>query len=202
MNCADSSMAEQLDFLPVDGGSIPTSALQYNIRQIDKGTAADVYRRHHYLADKGFLHSYSFGALYDGIFWGAITFSIPNAREIKGLYTQDNQSTVYEISRLAFDDRCIKNSESRLIGFSIRLLRKMTDVSVILSYADTAQNHEGVVYKATGFNYWGLTAQKTDFIHPDGKIKKLKGVKYSELEGHWVKRSRKHLFVKQFGDSK
>ena len=195
---AGSSMVEQLAFPQADGGSIPTSALQYNIRQIEKGLAANVYIKHHYLGDKGFLHSFSFGAFHDSIVWGAITFSIPNAREINGLYKQDEQSEVYEISRLAFDDDCPKNSESRLIGISIRILRKIVPVRLIISYADTAQGHTGVIYKATGFECRGLTAPKTDFVHPDGKIRKMKGVRYRDLEGEWVKRSRKWLFVKRY----
>lgn len=191
-------MAEQPDFLQADGGSIPTSALQYHIRPVEKGLAANIYKRHHYFGDKGFLHSYSFGAFYDGMVWGAITFGIPNAKNIKGLYSADEQEGVWEITRLAFDTRCPKNSESRLIGIAIRLFRKITNVRIIISYADTAQNHTGIIYKATGFTSAGLTAQKTDFVHPDGSIKKLKGVKYSELEGEWVKRSRKYLFYKDF----
>jgi len=158
--------------------------------------ANDVYVRHHYLSGKGFLHSFSFGAFYDGVVWGAITYAIPNAFEINGLYKNSEQAGVYEISRLAFDDDCPKNSESRLIGISLRLLRKYVDVRLVISYADTAQNHVGTIYKATGFTCKGLTAQKTDFVHPDGTISKIKGFKYSAAEGEWVKRSRKWLFYK------
>lgn len=35
-------------------------------------------------------------------------------------------------------------------------------------------------------------------LFPDNKIRKMKGVKYSELDGQWVERSRKYLFSKNF----
>ena len=180
------------------GGSIPTSPLQFNVKEISKPVAHSVYKAHHYFGNKDFLNLYSFGALHDGEVWAAISFGIPNAPAIKGLYTKDQQQGVLEIVRLACNLDCPKNTPSRLLRISIMLLRKKYPLKTLITYADTAQGHDGGIYKAAGFDAHGLTAQKTDFIHADGKIKKMKGVKYSELEGQWVPRSRKYLFSKQY----
>jgi len=106
-----------------------------------------------------------------------------------------------ELTRLALSEVCPKNSESRVIAVSIRILKKASpSLKGIITYADTAQGHTGIIYKASNFKYLGLTAQKTD-LFVDGKpVGKLKGVKYSEIKGEWVKRSRKHLFLKAFTD--
>ncbi len=172
----------------------PTSPKMFSVQEVTKGLAAEVYKANHYFGDKGFLHMYSFGAVFDSFCWGAITYGIPNARNINGLYKSDEQNGVLEITRLAFRDGSPRNSPSRLISQSIKLLQQRYPLRLIITYADTAQGHTGAIYKASNFTYHGLTAQKTDFVHPDGSIKKLKGVKYSEMEGKWVARSRKHLF--------
>jgi len=179
----------------------PRSPKDFSVVEIPKKVAAEVYRRHHYFGEKDFLNLYSYGAVYGGYVLGAISFGIPNAKNIKGVYTSDEQKGVLEIVRLAFDDDSPKFSESRLIGRSIRLLRKKYPLRILITYADTAQSHVGTIYKATNFEYIGLTAKKTDFLWPDGKIRKEKGVKYSEMEGEWVPRSQKHLFVKRFEEN-
>ena len=171
-------------------GASPSSPKQYIVQSIPKSVAAAVY----YFGDKGFLHVYSFGALYKGYCWGALTFGIPNAKNIKGLYNSDEQHGVLEITRLAFEEGAPKNSPSRLISQAIKLVQQRYPLRLVVTYADTAQNHDGGIYKASNFKYHGLTAQKTDFVHSDGTIRKLKGVKYAALDGCWMPRSRKHLF--------
>ena len=64
---------------------------------------------------------------------------------------------VVELRRLACIDDTPKNAESFLIGYSLRWLRRYSDVTVVLSYADTAYGHVGTIYKATGFAYQGVT---------------------------------------------
>jgi len=193
--------AVEQDLFPADvfGGATPTSPLQFKIISITKSQASEIYSRYHYLSDKGFLHQFSFGALFDGILWGAITYAIPNPRNIKGLYDKDEQVGVLEISRLAFAPNSPKNSCSRMIGISTKLLKQRYPLRILISYADTAQNHIGTIYKASGFKYHGLTAKKTDFVDLDGNlVGKIKGAKYSEMDGYWVERSQKHLFSKIF----
>lgn len=176
------------------GGSIPTSPLQFSIFEIGKPIAATVYKKYHYFGDKDFLNLYSYGAAFDGQVLAAISYGIPNAKNIKGLYESNEQNGVLEIVRLACSPECPKNTPSRLISVSIKLLKKKYPLRLLVTYADTAQGHTGSIYKASNFEYHGLTAQKTDFVQPDGKIRKIKGAKYSGMNGEWVPRSRKHLF--------
>lgn len=179
------------------GGSIPTSPHQLRIYPIEKHEAKSAYALWHYLGHKGFLASYNYGVFFGAKLVGSISYGIPNAKNIKGLYTQKTQGEFVELTRLALSPDCPKNSESRVIGVTLRMIKKRGYKGVI-TYADTAQGHTGVIYRATNFDYRGLTAQKTD-LWIDGKpVGKLKGVKFSELKGIWVKRSRKHLFVMIF----
>ena len=196
-------MIEQLAFQLGEGGSIPTSPLQLILRLIDKPTASIAYSRWHYFGDKGYLATHSFGIYFDVRLLGAISYGIPNAGRIKGLYDYKTQGDYMELTRLALSDDLPPNSESRVIAVSLRLLKRANPhLRGIITYADTAYKHTGIIYRASNFQYWGLTAPKTD-LFVDGKpVGKLKGVKYSELGGEWKPRSRKHLYVKLFRATK
>lgn len=195
----DSSTVEQLTFQLTDGGSAPTSPLQLFLKLTNYETAALCYQRWHYFGDKGFLASYNFGVYFDGVIYGAISYGIPNASQIKGLYEPETQSNFMELTRLALSDDLPKNSESRVIAVSLRMLKKAEPrLKGIITYADTAYGHTGIIYRASNFRYLGLTAPKTDLFLNGKAVGKLKGVRYSELNGEWRKRSQKHLFVRMF----
>lgn len=191
----DSIKVERSLFQVGKGGAVPTSPLQLELRDIPHALAKQVYSKWHYLGEKGLMSSYNFGVYTEGNLWGAISFGIPNAPALKGYYEKDTQEGWFELKRLALSDSLPKNSESRVIAIAIKLLKKKTNLKGVITYADTQQGHTGIIYKASNFEYKGLTAQKTDLFIDDKPVGKLKGVKYSELNGEWRKRSRKHLFI-------
>lgn len=188
--------AEQSLFQAMGGGSIPTSPHNLELREIRKELAELCYEKWHYLGKKGFMASYNIGVFWGGRLWGCVSFGGISAEEtIQGLFGTTKQDGFFEIKRLALSDDLPQNSESRIIAIAIKLLRKIKTVKAIITYADTAVGHTGVIYRASGFQYKGLTAQKSDFW-VNGKIQergKTRGIK-----GEWRPRSRKHLFVKQF----
>lgn len=186
---------EQSLFQATDGGSIPTSPLQLELREINAQRAAECYRRWHYLGDTDFLSTYDVGVFYGSKLYGCISFGSPNAKVMKGLYTPETQDGWWEIKRLALSDDLPKNSESRVIAIGIKLLRRARNVVGMITYADSGVGHVGTIYKATGFTYMGLTAKKSDFWS-DGKPIQRGAVKH--LQGEWRDRSQKHLFVKRF----
>lgn len=196
--CGDSLKLEQPLFLEEEGGAIPTSPLQLVIKIVDKKTAWIAYKKWHYFGEKGFLSTYNFGVYFNGALVGAISYGITNARNIKGLFTSDTQKEYMELTRLALSNICPKYSESRVIAVTLKMIKKLTHIKGVITYADTAQGHTGIIYKASNFKYLGLTAQKTDLFVNGKPVGKLKGVKYSEIKGEWRKRSRKHLFVYTF----
>ena len=193
--CADSSMVERQLFQDEDSGSIPTSALHLHFREIGSATAAKAYSQWHYLGDQNFLSQINFGAYWQGKMEGAITFGSPNATDLAGYWDRNTQGEWWEIKRLVMSPLCPKNSESRFIAITIKMLRKMAIVKGIVTYADDGQGHQGAIYKASGFKSLGMTAAKKDFW-VNGKVQqrgKTKG-----MNGEWRDRSRKWLFIKDF----
>lgn len=193
--CGDSSTAELPLFQGEDGGAIPTSPLQLYFREINAVTAAGAYRRWHYLGDTQFLSQINFGAYFEGVLEGAISYGPPNATDLRGYWTRKTQGEWWEIKRLVMSPSCPRNSESRFIGVTLRLLKKMALVRGVVTYADDGQGHVGTIYKAAGFQSLGMTAPKNDFW-VDGKIKQRGPT--TGVNGEWRPRSRKWLFVKSF----
>ena len=69
------------------------------------------------------------------------------------------KNQVLELNRLVLSDNK-KNQASILISSSFKLLPKP---NIIVSYADTEQEHLGVVYQATNFIYTGLSDKRTEW---------------------------------------
>ena len=74
---------------------------------------------------------------------------------------------VIELRRLVLIDDTKRNAESYFIGASLRWLKKNTDISTVISYADPNNGHVGIVYKASNFERLGETAK--------GKVIKYNG---------------------------
>lgn len=191
----DSSTVELPLFQGEDGGSSPTSPLQLLFREITPNTAAKAYSAWHYLGGQGFISTVNFGAYWMGKLEGAISYGPPNATDLAGYWDRHSQGDWWEIKRLVMSPLCPKNSESRFIAITTKLLKRVAVVKGLVTYADDGQGHVGTIYKASGFHPLGMTAPKKDFW-VGGRVKqrgKTKGV-----DGEWKDRSRKWLFVKDF----
>lgn len=104
--------------------------------------------------------SYSFGLFVEKELVGVATYGYPPSRQLKeGIAGKKNASKVLELNRL-----CLlynkKNQASFLVGNSIKLLPKET---IIVSFADTEQDHLGIVYQASNFVYTGLSAKRKNW---------------------------------------
>lgn len=109
----------------------------------------------------------------------------------------DTECSVLELRRLVLLDECGRNSESRVIGYCIRWIKKnLPDVKVIVSYADPTFGHTGVIYKASNFKLVGKTPRDKGYYDPDtGKMYHSRALrtKYKGEYKPFVKRLRKKL---------
>ncbi len=97
---------------------------------------------------------------------GVVTYGSPASPALcKGIAGEKNKHHVLELNRLVLKENK-KNQASILIGASLKLLPKP---KIIVSYADTAQNHLGIVYQATNFMFTGTSKPRTDMAGKDGK---------------------------------
>jgi hypothetical protein len=83
-------------------------------------------------------------------------------------YYPEAPDKVLELRRLCLIDSTPKNAESYFVSRTIKWLKQNTDWEFILSYADMEQGHTGVIYRASNFEYVGVTGVgKT--LEVDGK---------------------------------
>jgi hypothetical protein len=100
---------------------------------------------------------------------GAVVFT-SGARNAHRLLDAAGPNDVATLARLWLSDRLPKNSESRVIGVILRILRRETTWKLLLSYADPAAGHNGTIYQATGWRYLGMSEPNTYVLLPDGKL--------------------------------
>jgi len=182
----------------------------YKISSVSKDDCVQLLTEHHYLSkiSKGFKSKFNYGLLFNDQIVGVCIFTgFPVPELSVGMLgiERDDQDGLFELSRLVLDPYH-QNREHNLAGWfvsrAIKRLRRDTDVRVILSYADD-DFHAGTVYRALGFDYYGMTKPKKDFWvkQPDGSFVKQSRGKTKGVDGEWRHRSRKHRFVKIFDNN-
>jgi hypothetical protein len=99
---------------------------------------------------------------------GVCVYTRPAGPTAGQSYYPEAPDKVLELRRLCLIDETPKNAESFFVSRSIKWLKGNTDWEFILSYADMEQGHSGVIYRASNFEYIGVTgAGKT--LEVDGK---------------------------------
>jgi len=179
----------------------------FRIEKISKHQAETILLKYHYLKNisNGFKSGYNYGLFKEDCLSGVVIFTgFPVPELVKGMLGLDRteQQGLFELSRLCLEPNIQKeehNLASWFVSKSIRQLKRDVEVKVILSYADS-EFHEGTVYKACNFDYYGMTAIKKDFWieQHDGTFKKHSRGKTKGVKGKWLPRSRKHRYLMVF----
>lgn len=76
---------------------------------------------------------------------------------------------IMELTRMALNGK--QESTSQAMAIAIRLLKKDRPlVKMLVSYADTGQNHKGIIYQATNWTYTGLSSDSgLSYVDKNGK---------------------------------
>jgi hypothetical protein len=174
----------------------------YTIERIGYQMAMETIIAKHYLHRKAPC-SHAFG-MFDKYQYlvGVVIYGVPaSSTLLKGICGPEEAHNVYELTRLWVDDSVAKNGESWFIGTTIKQL----DREIIVSFADTSQNHQGIVYQATNFLYTGLSTKFKDpkvigleNQHHATYANGLTNAQVIEKFGnrvYWVDRPRKHRYI-------
>jgi len=107
--------------------------------------------------------SYCFALLDENdITIGVCSFGRPIAHSlVKNAFQGEYQDNFLELNRLITNDNLDKNAGSFFVAQSLKSLPKP---KVIVSYADTSQNHNGYIYQATNWYYTGLSVEFMDYM--------------------------------------
>ena len=105
-----------------------------------------------------------FGLVENGNIEGVIVYGQPSPPIQKHAF-RERDFRLYELSRLVVQTKT-RNAASFLIANSLKQLEKPC---AVISYADTAQHHCGIVYQATNWIYTGSTRSHDKMYIVDGK---------------------------------
>lgn len=171
-----------------------------------------LFLTYHYLKDesKTFKSHYNYGLFkypewecplnIGGCLGGIVFTGLPVPEIAVGAFglERNQQEGLYELSRLCIHPDIQKeeyNITSWFVSKCIKRFRKDANVSAILSYADSSR-HDGVIYRACNFKYYGLTQKKSDFYYADSTKHSRGSIKGAK--GEWRERSRKHRYLMVF----
>lgn len=149
--CADSTTVVYPLFQAESGGSIPTSALQFNVIEIGLDRIIELNKKWHSRLpkiDKSNIQRSRwykcYGAEFDDNFFAVALWTNPIARLIDDGFT-------FELRRMAVSNVCPKNTPSRFLSIMTRIIRaKIQFLKRLVSYQDT-EVHTGTIYKASGW---------------------------------------------------
>ena len=174
----------------------------YKVKSIKKELCKEWLLYKHY-AKRIPSISYAFGLFDSKMMQGILTVGKPASNALCiGVCGKHNSKYVYELNRLCVNDGLKKNVLSYFVSQSLKMLNNI----ILVSYADTSQNHNGYIYQATNWIYTGLSAKRTeryDINNPNRHSKSVtdsKNVKYQEIAVR--DRPQKHRYIFFIGSKK
>lgn len=172
------------------------SAKDLIVKVIPSKIANEFIKNHHYsgkVVPNSKLH---FGVFMDNKLHGVMSYGPPlDKSKVIGLVEGTGWSEMIELNRMAFDEYLPKNSESRAISQSIRLIKKNAPhIKWILSFADATMCGDGTIYRASNFLLTGIKKNENGVMLPNGKT-----VHYMTVAGH-PSTKREELNGKSFFD--
>jgi hypothetical protein len=131
--------------------------------------------------------TYKIGVWEDDIYKGVVIFSRganPHTGSPYGL----KQTEVCELTRIAL--RSHKSFVSQVMAIAIRKLKQDNPgMRLIVSYADSAQGHEGKIYQANNWIYTGYSSSSESGILVHGKLthRRSLGMRYGTSNLEWLR---------------
>lgn len=121
------------------------------------------------------------------------------------LSVSDEWQRVINLTRLVIVPGMPTNSASYLLGRSMRLIKQDGRFDTLLTYADSGEGHTGAIYKATNWEYLGVSKGDPRYIDPEtGRhvARKAGGVTRTRAQmeslGYiWTPPTPKHKFIKR-----
>lgn len=142
------------------------SAKDIILKPIDSKKANEFVKKHHYswkVVNNSQLH---FGVFINNILWWVMSYW-PSTDKSKLIWLIEwtERNEFIELNRMAFSDLLPKNSESRAIAISMKLLKKKAPhLKRIISFADGCQCWDWTIYRASGFELTQVNKNKSSSI--------------------------------------
>jgi hypothetical protein len=142
------------------------NARDLTISPCEFGDIRDFVETHHYSHNvNGVKIDRCFSVKHNNQLCGGVIYGSLSTTAWKKFAQQEDE--VLELRRLVLLDEVGKNSESHVVGRTIRWIKQhRPDVRVIVAYADPMYGHDGLIYRASNFRYLGLSGSDKGYTDP------------------------------------
>lgn len=148
----------------------PLHGKDFEVRETSIDVAQRLVRQYHY-AKGGSKTGVLFHGLYRRGVRGClgVAWWLPPAAGVPRVVYPANPNAVLSLHRVALEPGLPTNAASFLVGASIRLIRDHhARWECLITEADTWQEHTGKIYRATNWEYVGLTHPQEVYVDRGG----------------------------------
>lgn len=139
------------------------------ISSVSTSDVQEFSRRYHYTGTGGNA-TWRWGLWHGPVLMGVVAYNLPTRETCESVFGPDHFDKVWHMGRLALADSAPPNSESRLIGGSLKAIKRdHSDVWGVLTYAATDVGHLGYVYQATNAIYTGTGGHAVIYVDKQGQ---------------------------------
>lgn len=137
-----------------DQDSMP-AVRHMTVQRVASSDVREFARRYHYTGVGNNLN-WRWGLWHGPVLLGVVSYNLPTRSVCASVFGPEHLHRVWHMGRLILADVAPRNSESRLIGGSLRaIVKEYPDIWAVLTYAATDAGHIGYVYQATNALYTG-----------------------------------------------
>lgn len=151
-------------------------AKEIEVKVIPAKIAVPFIKKHHYSGKVVQNSNLHFGVFLDNKLHGVMSYGPSmDKSKIQGLVEGTGWNEFIELNRMAFDEVLPRNSESRAISQSIKLIkRNAPQIKWIISFADGCSCGDDTIYRASNFVLTSIKENKNIVLLPSGeKVHKL-----------------------------
>lgn len=140
------------------------------VAPVSTSDVAEFARRYHYTETGGNM-TWRWGLWHGPVLHGVVAYNLPTRTVCESVFGPEyGPDKVWHMGRLILSDDSPHNSESRLIGGSLRIIStSYPDVWAVLTYAATDVGHIGTVYQATNAYYTGIGGESWFYLDQQGR---------------------------------
>lgn len=176
---------------------------EWEVLTVDLAVAQDLVRRFHYSGGSANTATYRHGLFMKGhrLCLGVAWWIPPTKSAANATYPEDWKG-VLALTRLAIAPEVPKNGASFLLGASMRMIDR-DRWPCLVTYADEMQGHTGAIYKATNWEYCGMTAKEATWFKDGRMVSRKAGPKTRtrdemlalgcEMVGRFAKHKFRHI---------
>ena len=148
------------------------SAKDIKLKIIPAKMANDFIKKTHYSGKVVSNSKLHFGAFLNNKLHGVLSYGASlDKRKMLNLVKDTKWNNFLELNRMAFDDVLPRNSESRCIAISLKMIKKNAPhIDWIISFADATQCGDGTIYRASGFLLTAIKENENTCLLPDGSV--------------------------------